>query len=105
MPALAVLYCPNIYTCLLVYADSEGPDQLAHLADKVSRCPLTQSLDTIECCPANTITGHYRMYQWKANVRMRLRMRRMNLILCFKRMLEDTFSLGAVHFSRDASHI
>ena len=35
--------------CLREYADSEGPDQSAHQSDQGLCCPLTESLDTIEC--------------------------------------------------------
>ena len=43
---------------------------------------------------ANRIIGYYRMYQWRANIRMRL-CACVGWILCILRMLEDTFSLGA----------
>ena len=47
--------------CLRAYADSEGPDQSAHpWSDQGLRCPLTESL------------SHYKIYQWRANARMRL---------------------------------
>ena len=39
----------------------------------------------------NRITGHNKMYEWRENALMRLRMRGMNLNLCILRMLEDTF--------------
>ena len=35
---------------------------------------------------ANRIIGHYRLCPWKANARMRLRMRGMNVILCILRI-------------------
>ena len=46
-------------TCLRAYADSEGPDQPAHPADQGFHCPLTKSLDTIECMNGEQRPGWY----------------------------------------------
>ena len=48
---------------------------------------------------ANRITGHHRMYQWRANARMNICSCVRWLNLCILRMLEDTFSLSAAHIS------
>ena len=45
-------------TCLQAYADSEDPDQPAHpRSGQRLRCPLTESLDTIECISEEQIPG------------------------------------------------
>ena len=54
-------------------------------SDQGLRCPLTESLDTIE-----RINGE-QMSRWD------LRRRGMNLIMCILLMLENIFSLGAAH--------
>ena len=46
---------------------------------------------------AKRIIGHYRMYQWRWNARMRLRMRGMNPNLCILRMFEDMVSFDEAH--------
>ena len=46
---------------------------------------------------ANRIIWHYRMYQWIANARMRLRMHRMNRNQCILHMFEGTFWLEAAN--------
>ena len=50
---------------------------------------------------ANRIIRYFRMYQWRANARMKLCMRLMNQNLCIVRMLENTFSTGAAQSCRN----
>ena len=57
-----------------------------------SACASAQSDQGLHCPLA--FTGHYRMYQMRANARMGLRMRGMTLNLFILRMFEDPFSLG-----------
>ena len=52
MAFMTVLLCGprHAKTCLWGYVGSKGPDQPAHLqSDQGHYCPLTESLDTIEC--------------------------------------------------------
>ena len=53
-------------------------------SDQGLRCPLTESLDTIECNNGK-MPGWDSAHEWN------------DLNMCILRMLEDTFSLGAAH--------
>ena len=47
--------------------------------------------------PANRIRGHYRMYLWTANARMKSCACVGWILICILRMKEDTFSLNGTH--------
>ena len=72
-------------TCLRVYADREGPDQPAHTRSLI-RAFIVR------------LQNH-----WRANARMRLRMRGTSLNLCILCMFEDTFSLGTAELHWNAA--
>ena len=74
--------------CLRAYADSEGPDQPAHPRSLIG--PLLS---------ANRIIGYYRMFQWRANFRMRPCACQDYANLRKLRMLEGTFSPEAANLS------
>ena len=71
--------------CFRAYADSEGPDQPAHSqSDLGLHCQLTLLLATTECKNGEKRSGYFAHAHDDLN-------------LCFLRMFEDTFSLGAAH--------
>ena len=65
---------------------------------KAQISPLIRAVWLGHSLSVNRIIRRCRMYQWRANARMRLRMRGMNLNLDILRMFEDIFSLDVADF-------